>query len=130
MYRRPIGLLKRQASGRPWSEEVTVYSRTGSRNLYGEWEDGAWTHRALRATVTPMKEAQDPGQPAVRTDEAREFWFDPGTVIRETGDDVRGDVLLYNGEYFFVTATTTWETGVLVMAKRQDPQPMPESFDG
>ncbi len=126
MLRRPQHLVRRQISGRVFSEPVTILRPQGSRNEFGEYNEIDTRMETLCATAPASGVSQEAvlrelTEGGVQLDSIRVFWTveDLNPVIE--GYD-SGDKLIYLGERYRVHLTQRWGGFSETIGKREEAQ--------
>ena len=125
MLRRPQHLVRRQISGRVFSEPLTIVRSHGARNAFGEYVERETTLETLCATAPVAGVSQDIirelTQGGVQLDAIRVFWTveDLNPVVE--GRDA-GDKLVYLGERYRVHLTQRWGGFSETVCKREEGQ--------
>ena len=124
--KRPQHLVRRQISGRVFSEPVTIVRSQGSRNEFGEYVEMETMVDSLCATAPASGVSQEAilrelTEGGVQLDSIRVFWTveDMNPVVE--GDD-SGDKLIYLGERYRVHLTQRWGGFSESICKREEGQ--------
>ena len=110
---RPDHLRTRQVKGAAFGEDADRIRKTGSRNEYDEWIEGAEATLRIDCSVAPVpthdlarrRLLEDEG---IRLEAARILYTD--TEIVPQTDDNAGDIIVYSTQRWRVREVQGWET--------------------